>query len=224
METLLSVTAAGLQGTLFGAGPLRLAPLGSETTTPLDDDCLVDHLPNWLHGADDLFVELSDLLPWQSHNRWIGDREVTEPRLSTTIEVPSAAMRTMGAALTSYYGRGFTASWANLYRDGRDSVAWHGDRNRPGSLHEDVALVSVGGSRTLRVRPRGGGTSAGWTMGAGDLLVMRGPTQQRFEHCVPKASGASPRISIAFRCPRGREFDQTVRPGPNGLRRVESRR
>ena len=224
MENLLAATSNGLQGTLFGAGPARLTPLGSETSTALDEDCQIDHLPGWLHGADDLFIELIELLPWRSHDRWIGSRAVTEPRLSTTIELPSAAMCAMSSALTSYYGRGFTAAWANLYRDGSDSVAWHGDRNRPGSLHEDVALVSVGGSRTLRVRPRGGGASWAWTMGAGDLLVMRGPTQQRFEHCVPKASVAGPRTSIAFRCPQGREFDQTVRYGPKGLRRFDYRR
>ncbi|MEC7778385.1 MAG: alpha-ketoglutarate-dependent dioxygenase AlkB, partial [Actinomycetota bacterium] len=102
------------------------------------------------------------------------------------------------------------ASWANLYRDGRDSVAWHGDRFRPGAIHETVALASFGGPRTLRIRPRGGGPSQPWNLASGDLLVMGGPTQHRFEHCIPKTAGSGGRISVAYRCPRGREFDQTV--------------
>ena len=215
---------AGLQGTLFGTGPVRLGPLGPTlVTTVLDDDCLIDHVAGWVSGADDLFLDLLDSLPWRSHRRWMIDHDVLEPRLSTGIDSPSAPMRAMADALDTHYDHKFVAAWANLYRNGDDSVAWHGDRHRPDSLHDDVALVSVGDPRTFRVRPRGGGPSTAWKLAAGDLLVMRGPVQQRFEHCVPKASTAGPRISIAFRCPMGREFDQRVQSGPFGLRRLDRR-
>ncbi len=224
VSTALLPGSAGLQGSLFGGGPLRLRPLGSSVReTVLDDDCRIDHVAGWMDGADDLFLELLETLRWQSHRRWMIDHEVLEPRLSTGIIEPSAAMRAMARALTDHYGRGFVAAWANLYRDGTDSVAWHGDRHRPGSLHDDVALVSTGGPRTFRIRPQGGGSSLAWTLASGDLLVMRGPVQQRFEHCVPKVSSAGPRISIALRCPMGREFDQMVQPGPSGPRRMDRR-
>ena len=214
----------GLQGSLFGSGPLRAVPLGPLVRTiRLDTDCQVDHAPGWLGGTDDLFLRLVESLSWQSHYRWINDREVLEPRLSTTIQKPSKALGKIAEELTNHYGRGYVAAWANLYRNGDDGVSWHGDRYRPGSLHEDVALVSVGGRRTFRIRSRGGGSSRAWTLASGDLLVMRGPVQQRFEHCIPKSASAGPRISIVFRCPEGREFDQSIRSGPTGLRRYEHR-
>ena len=223
-EPITLLDGPGLQGSLFGSGPLRVTPLGALAQTIwLDDDCRVDHSPGWLTGADDLFLHLLESLSWRSHYRWISGQSVVEPRLSTTIHEPSDALNNIAEELTRYYGRGYVASWANLYRDGNDGVSWHGDRHRPGSLHEDVALVSVGAQRKFRIRCRGGGVSRAWTLASGDLLVMRGPVQQRFEHCIPKSASAGPRISIAFRCPEGREFDQSIRVGPTGLRRYDHR-
>ncbi len=215
-------SATTLQGTLFGSRPFALGdPAADLAETRLDDGCRLLHRPGWVDGADDLFLGLLEALPWRTHRRWMVDHEVVEPRLSTSVRTPTPEMAAMADALEGLTGRPFVASWANLYRDGADGVAWHGDRFRPGSSHDDVALVSLGGPRTFRVRPRGGGPSTAWTLASGDLLVMSGPVQQRFEHCVPKASAAPPRISVAFRCPRGREFDQAVVDG--GRRRVERR-
>ena len=242
-----------LQATLFGTLPFTLARIADRARrTMLDDECWIDHVDRWAAGGDDLYLELLGALDWRSHSRWIVDREVIEPRLSTGIARPSAPLCRMAIRLGHHYGQAFTASWANLYRDGNDSVAWHGDRFRPGAEHETVALVSLGGPRTFRVRPRGGGPSHAWNLASGDLLVMGGPrtfrvrprgggpshawnlasgdllvmggpTQHRFEHSVPKASHAPARVSVAFRCPRGREFDPAVVDGPTG-RRLEASR
>ena len=209
------------QATLFGSLPFHLGDLvATAQRTHLDDDCWVDHAPGWVQGADDLYATIRDSLAWRSHRRWIVDSEVVEPRLSTNITEPSIALREIAHCLTDHYGVDLVASWANLYRDGRDSVAWHGDRFRPGAVHETVALASFGGPRTLRIRPRGGGPSRPWNLASGDLLVMGGPTQHRFEHCIPKTAGSGGRISVAYRCPRGREFDPALvrHHGRNHLR------
>ncbi len=91
-----------------------------------------------------------------------------------------------------------------LYRDGRDSVAWHGDRiGRSKDLDTMVAILSVGSARSLMLRPRGGGSSIGFSLGHGDLVVMGGSCQRTWDHAIPKTSKAvGPRISIQFR-PRG---------------------
>ena len=90
-----------------------------------------------------------------------------------------------------------------LYRDGRDSVAWHGDRHGRGSTRDTmVAIVSVGAPRALLLRPVGGGTgrTLRHVLGHGDLLVMGGTCQRTWEHCVPKtARPVGPRISIQLR-------------------------
>jgi alkylated DNA repair dioxygenase AlkB len=90
------------------------------------------------------------------------------------------------------------------YRDGRDSVAWHGDRIGR-SRHQDVmvAIVSLGAPRTLALRPVGGGESLRYQLGHGDLLVMGGTCQRTWDHCVPKTTRrVGPRISVQLR-PRG---------------------
>jgi alkylated DNA repair dioxygenase AlkB len=101
--------------------------------------------------------------------------------------------------LSLRYARDFDTGGLNLYRDGRDSVAWHGDRI-PKELHEPVvAIVSVGEPRRFLLRPRGGGRSLRFELGAGDLLVTGGRCQREWQHCVPKVAAAGPRISITFR-------------------------
>jgi alkylated DNA repair dioxygenase AlkB len=93
-----------------------------------------------------------------------------------------------------------------FYRDGRDSVAWHGDTIGRGSSEDTmVAILSLGEARPLLLRPRGGGSgeTLRYLLGHGDLLVMGGSCQRTWEHAVPKsARPTGPRISVQFR-PRG---------------------
>jgi alkylated DNA repair dioxygenase AlkB len=135
------------------------------------------------------------------------DQRVLEPRLTAgwsvaagAADVP-AALPAMCAPLSGRYGVTFDSVWVNLYRDGRDSVAWHPDRN--GRVHRDplVATVSLGARRKFQLRPRGGGRIA-LTLepGCGDLVVMGGACQHDWEHCVPKtARPVGPRMSVTIR-------------------------
>lgn len=105
----------------------------------------------------------------------------------------------MAARLGERYGVDLVSVSANLYRDGDDSVAWHGDRIGRFRTTTIVAILSLGSPRTLLMRPNGGGPSTGFTMHSGDLLVMGGTAQRTQEHCVPKRRSAGPRISVMFR-------------------------
>ena len=107
----------------------------------------------------------------------------------------------MLAVLTERYGRTFDSVGLNLYRDGRDSVAWHGDRIPIEFVDPIVALVSLGHPRTLRLRPKVRSTAPAraFTMRRGDLLVMGGSCQRTWEHAIPKVASAGPRISLALR-------------------------
>jgi alkylated DNA repair dioxygenase AlkB len=174
--------------------------------TWLDDESWVDYQPRWMHGADLVFAELVARLPWRQRQVVMYDRLLPEPRLTAwwsdaagTAE-PLPVLGEARQRLTRHYGRPFDSIGFNLYRDGHDSVAWHGDRER--YLHEDpvVAIVSVGSPRPFQMRPRGGGRSTTWMLGQGDLLVMGGACQHQWEHAVPKVvRTAGPRLSIMFR-------------------------
>ena len=99
-------------------------------------------------------------------------------------------------------GEPFRTAGLCLYRDGRDSVAWHGDRIGRSSTEDTmVAIVSIGAPRALLLRRRGGGpVEVRHELGHGDLLVMGGSCQRTWEHCIPKtARPTGPRISIQFR-------------------------
>ncbi len=65
-----------------------------------------------------------------------------------------------------------------------------------------MAIVSLGEPRPFRLRPTGGGASVGFELGAGDLLVMGGTCQRTWQHSVPKARHAGPRLSLSFRAER----------------------
>ena len=178
----------------------------SVTRKWLDEESWIDYAPRWLHGADLIFAELVAALPWQQREVTMYHRRLPEPRLtswwSTSSSDAEAApvLAEARAALTKHYARPFDSIGFNLYRDGRDSVAWHSDRER--FEHEDpvVVIVSVGAARPLRQRPIGGGGSSRWDLGHGDLLVMGGACQHDWQHCVPKVAHAEgPRLSIMFR-------------------------
>ncbi|MFD1653621.1 alpha-ketoglutarate-dependent dioxygenase AlkB [Pseudonocardia alaniniphila] len=195
------------QPSLFGAaadGVELDAGFGGVQRRELGDGAWVDHGPGWCRGADDLFARILSATPWAGRDVWMYDRVLPEPRLTHRWRLddgpaPPAELREMARVLSDRYGVEFTQVGANLYRDGSDSVAWHGDRVARDLPEAIVALVSLGAVRPFRLRPTGGGASVGYLPGPGDLLVMGGSCQRTWQHCVPKTRSVGPRASIQFR-------------------------
>ena len=165
----------------------------------------VDLVPDWVGGADRLFHEILERAPWHAFERPMYDRVVAVPRLETRawLEGRPVVLGHMARCLGRRYGVRLPSISANLYRDGNDSVAWHGDRVGRHRTDTIVAIVSLGATRRLLLRPDGGGPSLGYTLHSGDLLVQGGTCQRTFEHCVPKRAHAGSRISVMFREPGG---------------------
>ena len=188
-----------------------LGPLaGAVRRTELSRGAWVDVRPGWLAGSDALFTRLQDEVPWRAERRRMYDRVVDVPRLLCFYgegdTLPDPLLTQARDALASYYaaelGEPFATAGLCLYRDGRDSVAWHGDTIGRGSKEDTiVAILSLGAPRALLLRPRGGGEPAiRHEVGHGDLLVMGGSCQRTWQHAVPKTSKpAGPRISVQFR-------------------------
>jgi alkylated DNA repair dioxygenase AlkB len=181
--------------------------------TPVRDGAWVDVRPGWLLGADALFQRLLDTVPWHAERRQMYERVVDVPRLLCFYgegePLPDPALDAARAALDAHYraelGEPFATAGLCLYRDGRDSVAWHGDTIGRGRTEDTmVAILSLGAPRALLLRPKGGGgPTLRHEVGHGDLLVMGGSCQRTWEHAVPKSARATgPRISVQFR-PRG---------------------
>ncbi|KAB2807144.1 alpha-ketoglutarate-dependent dioxygenase AlkB [Pimelobacter simplex] len=178
---------------------------------PLSAGAWVDVARNWLPDADDVFASLVTEVPWRAERRTMYDRVVDVPRLVFTYmigdELPHPALTAARERLTAHYqpelGEPFRTAGCCYYRDGRDSVAWHGDTIGRGSTHDTmVAIVSLGDPRRLHLRPRDAerrDEAFAVEMGHGDLVVMGGTCQRTWEHAVPKVAAAGPRVSVQFR-------------------------
>lgn len=197
------------QATLFAEeGPSATVLTPAPQRRLLTRGAWVDVQQDWLPSPDDVFATLVTDVPWRAERREMYDRVVDVPRLVHTYQVgaplPHPVLTQAREALSRHYapelGEPFVTSGCCYYRDGSDSVAWHGDTIGRGRTQDTmVAIVSVGDPRRLMLRPRGGGSSISITMGHGDLVVMGGSCQRTWEHAVPKVAHAGPRLSVQFR-------------------------
>ena len=187
-----------------------LGPLAGDVVRhTLSRGAWVDHLPGWVSGSDEVLEVLLGDIGWREDRRQMYDREVAVPRLlrwySGRETLPHSLLTEAREALNRHYGpelgERFVSAGMCLYRDGRDSVAWHGDRiGRGRSSDTMVAIVSFGSPRPLMLRPVGGGESLRFPLGHGDLVVMGGSCQRTWEHCIPKTTKpVGPRVSVQFR-------------------------
>jgi alkylated DNA repair dioxygenase AlkB len=195
-----------------------IAPLAPERAR-LSRGAWIDVQRGWLSGSQVLFERLAGQVPWRAERRQMYDRTVDVPRLQCFYgegaRLPDPVLAVARDALSAHYagelGEPFRTAGLCLYRDGRDSVAWHGDTIGRGNSEDTmVAIVSLGTARPLLLRPRaslaatpgeaGATGSLRYHLGHGDLLVMGGSCQRTWEHAIPKsASCAGPRISVQFR-------------------------
>jgi alkylated DNA repair dioxygenase AlkB len=197
-----------MQASLFDIGDPAFDPeLSGLARLELDHGAWVDYLPHWLGGHEAVYQDLAGSADWKQERRLMYHRTVDVPRLTAAAPAQGPAARLLGrlsATLSGSYGvtfKGISLAW---YRDGKDSVAPHGDHIGRHGGDTVVAIVSVGAPRRFLLRPVAGGRSLVFSPGWGDLLVMGGSCQRTWLHGVPKLARADPRISIQFRASAAR--------------------
>ena len=189
------------QASLFGFAPVAIDEnFGELSRIDLDDEAWLEYCPMWLSGDETLFAALVEDAAWSQPVVRMYDREVLTPRLVARVDPAThPVIPELIESLSTRYGTRLDQVSAGWYRDGNDSVAYHGDRiarERPRSI---VATVSLGGARRFLIRPQGGGPARSFSLGHGDLVVMGGSCQRTWEHTIPKVSSADPRIALMFR-------------------------
>ncbi len=192
-----------LQGTLLGTE----APAVDRSVRPerleLGASSWVEVTREWLRGADTLLTLLAATDGWHQGRRRMYDQILDEPRLSRsfapTESLPHPVMHEVRDGLRRQLRVPLSGVFLNYYRDGRDSVAWHGDRELRYLDDTRVAILTLGAARPFLLRPRGGGTAHDLRPASGDLIVMGGRCQRDWEHAVPKVARAGPRISMSMR-------------------------
>ena len=202
-----------MQASLFDAQPLGFdAGFSRLERIALDESAWVDRQPGWLTGGDTLFRTLLDTLPWEQRTRHIFEQDRIEPRLTagwharTGRPLAPPILEAVRAALSARYRVTLDSAGFNLYRDGRDSVAWHRDTIARRVQHPVVALLSLGEPRRFLLRPRGGGYLARlsprarrppghrWRRPAhlGARGAQGGPLGAPAEHRLPPRRGLGP--------------------------------
>jgi alkylated DNA repair dioxygenase AlkB len=171
----------------------------------------VEHVRGWVQGDQALFAHLERVTRWEHETRKMYDRVVATPRLLGGV-VPRDGpghplLEDMRAALSARYEEEFIRVSLAYYRDGKDSVALHGDTVARDMLEPThVATVSLGGTRRLLMKPAAGGRSVEFVLQGGDLYVMGGTAQRTWRHGIPKVAEAEPRIVVMFRPSWGDDY------------------
>jgi alkylated DNA repair dioxygenase AlkB len=189
---------------LFGRGApaIEAAALDRVGRRVLDAESWIEHVPGWVTGQAALFDELVRTTAWRRERRRMYERMVEVPRLIASLPADGPGhpvLETIRLVLNARYGTVFTNLSLGYYRDGQDSVAWHGDTTARELPEAVVATISVGEPRRFLLRPQEGGRSLALFLGWGDLLVMGGACQRRWRHAIPKVAFAGPRIAVMYR-------------------------
>lgn len=167
--------------------------------------------------ADALFAALRRELPWRQETITLFGRTSPVPRLTSWHGDPGTAYAYSGIAMDpapwtpsltaiktrveAAAGTRFNSVLANLYRDGRDGVAWHSDDEPELGPEPVIASASFGATRAFQLRAKADPSRRRTLLlPHGSLLVMRGSTQRLWRHQVPKtAKPVGERINLTFR-------------------------
>ena len=188
------------------------------TRYALDATSWIDVVPGLLGDPARVEADLHAATAWQQGRVWRYERWIDEPRLGAWArgEARHPALVEVESWITSRYGVAFDDSHAlALYRDERDGVAWHRDREMRWLDDTVIAVLTLGATRPWRLRPLGGARrpaddddlTDAVELGprAGDLLVMGGRCQADWLHTVPQLRRrVAPRTSVQWRWTSGR--------------------
>ena len=176
-----------------------------------------------LAEAEVLFAQLSAEVAWEQRCIRIYGKEMPQPRLTAWYGDPAArysysglvweprpwtpALLALRQRLEAATGHRFNSVLLNHYRHGRDSMGWHADDEPELGPTPAIASLSLGATRRFRLRARRVPTGPaetppplGLDLPGGSLLLMRGLTQQHWQHALPKtARPVGPRLNLTFR-------------------------
>ncbi|KAJ8252641.1 hypothetical protein COCON_G00219530 [Conger conger] len=183
-------------------------------------------LPGFLSQteADWVFSNLLAELPWAQKTNFKQGQAYLEPRLTcwygelpytysnSTLQANSQwppVLADLKGAVEQACGRSFNSLLCNLYRDGKDSIAWHSDSELALGPQPTIASLSLGATRCFSLRQQPAPEENGdYTyverlkipLGHGTLLLMDGATQEDWQHQVAKEyHDRGPRINLTFR-------------------------
>ena len=197
----------GVQGSLFGHEPVGFdGSFRRLVRYDLGNDAWIEHDDGFLDGHERLMSELGHQTRWREDHLYVNGQDVPLPRLVAHVPDdldPHPTLTALQQALSARYETELHHVSLSLYRNGEDSVSWHGDRGARELSASLMVTLSLGNPRPFQLRPAGKGAKRRkpitLQLGWGDLLVMGGSIQRTWEHRVPKRPHADPRLVVMFR-------------------------
>ncbi|HEY5014564.1 MAG TPA: alpha-ketoglutarate-dependent dioxygenase AlkB [Acidimicrobiia bacterium] len=196
---------------MTGASPTSwLAPDPVVERLVLDDASWVDIVRALVPRADDVHADLAERVAWEQGRVFRYERWVDEPRLSSWQSGAQRhpALQEVEAWISRRYHVRFDGVALARYRNERDSVAFHRDRELKWLDDTLIGVLTIGAQRPFLIRPLTGERRPASDMtgvvdvrpAGGDLLVMGGRCQAGWLHAVPKvATRCRSRISAQWR-------------------------
>ena len=164
-----------------------------------------------------LFAALMNETPWRQERIEVWGKTHQQPRLTSWHGDPGTGYTYSGITLATcpwtplleqmrqdveaVTGYRYNSVLLNLYRNQHDSVGWHSDNERELGRTPVIASLSLGATRSFRLRHRERLHAPVYiALTDGSLLLMAGETQRNWQHAVPKETREkSARINLTFR-------------------------
>lgn len=97
-------------------------------------------------------------------------------------------------------GEKFNSCLLNLYHNGNEGMAWHSDNEKELGVNPVIASLSFGATRKFSFKHKETKQKVDVLLQSGNLLVMKGETQHKWIHSLPKTKKVqNPRINLTFR-------------------------
>jgi len=182
-----------------------------------DAEVIIQHHFFHQNESDRIFSRLYQNVAWKQEKTFLYGKQVALPRLtawygdtgknykySKIVMEPQPwlpILEYIKSKVEERCGEHFNSVLLNLYRDGRDSIAWHSDDEQELGNNPEIGSLSFGGTRSFRMRHKfQKGIKSNLQLTHGSLLIMRGETQHYWQHQIPKTRKLTqPRINLTFR-------------------------
>lgn len=165
---------------------------------------LFSDLYNNIHWRQDSITFYGKTIPLPRLTAWYGDsgKSYTYSGIEMNPEPWNPTLVKIKSKIESLAGVRFNSVLINLYRSGKDSVAWHSDDEPELGKNPVIGSVSFGDTRrfVLRRKDKKDGRKVEVELTHGSVLIMKGTTQHFWQHQIPKTSKpVKPRINLTFR-------------------------
>lgn len=164
--------------------------------------------------SDHFYEKLLHQTKWRGYQMEIFDKTVTAPRMIAWYEDKDNVgadqngpdwtydLLTIRSRVEKETQLDFNSLLLNLYRNGKDGVGWHSDKENNTGKDPIIASVTFGDTRIFRLRHkfRKDVAQVEIPLHHGSFLLMAGTTNSFWQHQVPKtARNVLPRINLTFR-------------------------